>query len=122
MDGFTMYVVVTMKMMSSTSVMSTSGVTLMSVIIRPESSSWNGLAVLAMLGAFAPVLGCFLARPRQDHVRDGVDASHGAADPSLEDVEGDDGGQRDHQADRGGDQRFRDAGHDHRRAAALIAR
>ena len=48
MVGFTMYVVVTMKMISSTSTMSTSGVTLMSVIIRPASSSSKRLAPPAM--------------------------------------------------------------------------
>jgi hypothetical protein len=39
MAGLTIKDAVTMKMISSTSVMSTNGVTLMSTIIRPESSS-----------------------------------------------------------------------------------
>ena len=40
---------------------------------------------------------------------------------ALEDVEGDDRGDGDHQADRGGHQRLGDAGHDRRGAAALVA-
>jgi hypothetical protein len=56
----------------------------------------------------------------QDQVRQRIHAAHGPPNAALKDVERDDGGQRDQKADRRGHQRLGDAGHDHRRATALI--
>ena len=117
-----------MKMISSTSVMSTSGVTLMSTIIRPESSSlpypvlpataYPSTLDLVTLAVAALALAAEPDRqPRQQQVRHGVDARHGPAHPPLEEVVGDDRRDRDQQPDRRRHQRLGDAAHDRAGAA-----
>jgi hypothetical protein len=76
---------VIMNTMRSTSTMSTSGVTL---------------------------LVCAAAQLTEDGVGERVDAGHRRAHAAVEHVEGDDGGDGDEQAHRGGDERLEDACHD----------
>ncbi len=84
-----MYDAVTMKMISNTRVMSTSGVTLMLTIIGPGSSSpLPKLLARAMVAVNSPVArpgALALGRDRREHqVRDGVDLGHRLPDPPLE--------------------------------------
>src|SRR5579859_6291013 len=94
----------TMKMMSSTSVMSTSGVTLMPTI--PSSvSPCEMLAISADLLAFALQVG-------EQDTREHLGVGERRFDEPLERVVGGDGRNRDEEPDRGGDERLGDAGHD----------
>src|SRR5437764_13113179 len=100
-----------MKMMRRTSMMSTSGVTLMPWM--PSSVSNDAAAISGRL---------LVADRRRDHVRDELAAEAFGADrarlqDALEVVERGDGRQRDHEAHRGRDQRLGDAGHDLRAVA-----
>src|SRR5512133_1726698 len=108
MDARTMYVAVTMKMMRRTRTTSTRGVTLIS-LMRSSSSP-----------PFVPATSRPFAGPRLE-VRDrGVaergGALGGATEAALEEVVGDDRGQRDEEANGGRDERLADA--DHHRAGA----
>ncbi len=57
----------------------------------------------------------------EQRVQQLVGARHRCADAPIEDVERDDGRDRDEQTDGRGDQRLGDAGHDDRHAARLVA-
>src|SRR6266540_1780090 len=107
----TMYVAVTMKMMRRTSVMSTSGVTLMPLIISsspsPPTVTW--LATLAPPRGRRPEPGDHRMAQRRRALRR-------AAQPSLVQVEHDHRRQRHEEADRRGDERVGDARHDGARA------
>src|ERR1051326_1310581 len=103
-----------MKMMSRTSVMSTSGVTLTLTIIGPGSSSpLPKLLARATVLTLGPGGGRGPAGDRrEDPMGQGVDLRHCLADPSLEDVESHHGGDGHQEADGGRHQRLGDAGHD----------
>src|SRR5579871_3071212 len=108
-----------MKMISRTRVMSTSGVTLMLTIIGPGSSSplpkllARGMSASAPASFRARSVGSRRRRDRREHqVGHGVDLRHRLSDSTLEDVEGDDGGDGHEEADGGRHQRLGDAGHD----------
>src|SRR5262245_27506227 len=94
-SAFEMRLVVTMKMINKTSVMSTSGVTLMPVI--SSSSSTGAVPTSALLGAAL----------RDDEAERALGQRLGLAEralhTALEDVVGDDRRDRDDEADRRGD-------------------
>src|SRR5260370_31718883 len=101
---------VTMKITSSTSITSMYGTTLMSAIARRE----RRLRMLERLEE--PAIGCSLMRLALQDVREffdeGLEADRETIDVVRVAVVRDHGGNRGEQADRGGGQRFGDAGSD----------
>src|SRR5437016_2881679 len=93
-----------MKMMSSTSVMSTRGVTLMPVIPSSSSVTWPAISG-------DPSVGARHVQAGGDGVAERLRPPDHALEEPLEDVEGEDRGDGDEEADGGGHQRLRDAEH-----------
>src|SRR5689334_404266 len=106
-----------MKMINSTSVMSTNGVTLIPTIAPPRGESEP-----AMLVALARK---FVTRDRpdmcQEHVSERFGVAEGSVEQSLKVVEYGDSGDRHAQADSGRHQCFGDGAHDAFRSQAECA-
>src|SRR6266700_1861690 len=109
--GVTMIFAVTMKITSSTSITSTSGVTLMPEMIPfagwPLGAAIAHLAQPRRLARTARVIGDVGQHQVGEHLR----AREQRGDPPLQVVVGRDRGQRDQDADGRRDQRLGDAGH-----------
>src|SRR5438105_2730035 len=101
--SFTIRVASSMKMMRRTRTMSTSGVTLIPLIISSSPSPWTPPATLARSGRLQ------MSDQRQ---AEGQGALAGAAQPALEKVEDHHRRNGHEEAHRGGHQRLPDAGDD----------
>src|SRR5205814_7587338 len=122
-DGlFTMSGAATIMLISSTSVTSTSGVTLMSLMAPPTSSSSVAAGPVPATLLRSPGGGAVRVRVQlaEQHLRQPVGAGEPPPHLPVEVVVGNDRGQRHQQTDRRRDERLRERPHDRLRPLPLL--